>query len=125
MVFTTHTDNRPGVFVRVYEGDGAHTEENHLLGCFVLDGIRPAPRRVPRIEVTFDFDSNNDLVVAAADRGSPGKEKRMSMADERRGLSKEEMERMSADAEEHYREPARRVAAKKRLEAYASGVRGL
>ncbi|PIL26872.1 transporter [Ganoderma sinense ZZ0214-1] len=109
MAFTAHTDDQPGVFVRVYEDDGARTREteNHLLGCFVLDGIRPAPRGVPRIEVTFDFDSDNNLVVSVTDKGS-GKEKRMS-----------------ADAEEYYREPARRVAAKKRLEEYASGVRAV
>lgn len=120
MLFTTHRDNQPGMFIQVYEGDGVHTRNNHL-SRFVLSGIYLAPRGVPQIEVTFGFDGNNNLVVSATDKGSE-KSKRMSIADERRGLSKE-MERTSADAEEHYWEPAKRMTAEKRLEEYASSVR--
>lgn len=120
-MFTTCSDNQPGVFVQVYEGVGARTKDNNLVCRFVISGIAPAPRGVPRIEVTFDMDANDRLVVSATDKGS-GKSNNISVSSDVRGLSREEMEVMSAEAEGYYREAAERKAARKSLEAYASSL---
>src|SRR4029453_18919648 len=90
-------DNQPGVEIKVLQGERPLSRDNKQLGTFHLDGIPPAPRGVPQIEVTFDIDANGILHVSAKDLGS-GKEQKISITGSS-GLSKEEGERMQRDAE--------------------------
>jgi molecular chaperone DnaK (HSP70) len=94
---TTMYNNQTSVSVRVYEGERPMTKYNHLLGKFVLDGITAAPRGVPKLEVTFDIDTNGVLNVSECDK-STGKQNEITITMDNRRLSKEEIERMVADA---------------------------
>lgn len=98
-VFSTAADNQPAVEIHVAQGEREMSSDNKSLGKFILDGIPPAPRGVPQVEVTFDIDANGILNVKAKDKGT-GKEQHITIQGSS-GLSKEEVEKMQKEAEAH------------------------
>jgi molecular chaperone DnaK len=98
-IFSTYSDHQPGVEIKVLQGERPMARDNKQLGTFHLDGIPPAPRGVPQIEVTFDIDANGILHVSAKDLGT-GKEQKISITGSS-GLSKDEIEQKVRDAESH------------------------
>ncbi len=105
-VFSTAADNQPSVEIHVLQGERPMATDNRTLGRFILDGILPAPRGLPQIEVTFDIDANGILSVKARDKGT-GKEQKITITASS-GLSKDEVSRMQKEAEANASEDTRR-----------------
>jgi molecular chaperone DnaK len=107
--FSTYSDSQPSVEIVVLQGERPMSRDNKVLGTFRLDGIPPAPRGTPQIEVTFDIDANGILHVSAKDLGT-GKDQKITIQGSS-GLSKEEVEKMTKDAELHAAEDRKRKEA--------------
>ncbi|WP_370264324.1 Hsp70 family protein, partial [Limnobacter sp.] len=105
-VFSTADDNQPAVTIKVFQGERKMANDNKSLGEFNLEGIPPAPRGVPQIEVTFDIDANGILHVSAKDKGT-GKENKIVIK-ANSGLSEEEIQKMVKDAEANAADDAKR-----------------
>ncbi len=108
-VFSTFSDNQPSVEIKVLQGERPMARDNKVLGTFHLDGIPPAPRGVPQVEVTFDIDANGILHVSAKDLGT-GKDQKITITGSS-GLSKEEVERLTKEAELHAEEDRKKKEA--------------
>jgi len=107
--FSTYSDSQPSVEIVVLQGERPMSRDNKILGTFRLDGIPPAPRGMPQIEVTFDIDANGILHVSAKDLGT-GKDQKITIQGSS-GLSKDEVEKMTKEAELHAAEDKKRKEA--------------
>lgn len=107
-IFTTAVDNQPAVTIVVLQGERPMSRDNKIIGTFNLDGIAPAPRGIPQIEVTFDIDANGTVTVTAMDKAT-NKEQHITISDSN-SLSQEEIDRIKKEAEEHKAEDDKKKA---------------
>ena len=105
-VFSTASDNQPSVEINVLQGEREFAKDNRSLGSFILDGIPPAPRGIPQVEVTFDIDANGIVNVSARDKGT-SREQKITIVPSS-GLNKDQIDKMVKDAEAHASEDKRR-----------------